>query len=104
MSEYVKGLSDPEEKENDEKTEKNATDLLSVSGGLLYNINWKVAIFIFIISIFIFSDLFAEGFLKNIDSSFTDGTNTTNKGTIAQILTLVASYIGMDLLVKYEIL
>ena len=66
-------------------------------------INIKIAIFIFIMCIFIFSDLFIENVLNKFKDSVYNDCPTT-KGTIIQSLLLAILYIIIDLLVQHNCL
>ena len=66
-------------------------------------INFKIAIFIFIFGVFIFSDMFIEHVLSKIKDSSSGGESTT-KGTLIQLLILVLFYLICELLVQAEII
>lgn len=68
---------------------------------LVQNINWKTAIFIFMFGVFIFSDVFVEIFLTNIDGSVY-GDTTTTKGTMIQLMFLTIGYIIIDVLIRSD--
>lgn len=72
-------------------------DLGKMTNDLFESINFKIAIFIFIFGVFIFSDLFIDKFLSNI-SGATHGDTSTTKGTMIQLLILVLFYLSVDLL------
>ena len=79
------------------------TDLLSISGAVLTEVNYKVSFFLFVIGVLIFSNVFVE----NILPSFPDtvhGLCTTTKGTVIQLIFLIVAYIILDLIVKHDIL
>ena len=80
--------------------EKNS-DFPSIGIDLIKKINFKTAIFLFIIGIFIFSDTFIENILP---SKFVYAGCTNSKGTVAQMLLLVFAYIVIDLMVSSKIL
>jgi hypothetical protein len=82
---------------------KDNDDFVSMCSDLLNGINWKVSLFIFILGMFIFSDVFIEVFLLPIDKAV-EGDIATSKGTIIQLLSLTFGYILIDLLVQGEIL
>jgi len=112
MSEKVKGLSDDEEdcdyeEDNNlretKKKKSKKTDFMAITGGLLKNINYKVAFLLFMISMVIFSDVFIEGVLSGF-SDAVSGECTTTKGTMLQLMFMVIAYIILDLIVKYDIL
>jgi hypothetical protein len=102
MSEKIKGLADDECEELLEKN-SNSTDLMKLSGGVLSNINYKVAFMLFVISIVIFSDVFIDTVIRPFGNTV-EAECTTTKGTMIQLLFLTISYILIDLIVKYEIL
>ena len=78
-------------------------ELLNIFADLFGSINYKVAIFLFIIGIIIFSDTFIDSFLNHIPGSVYDDSPTT-KGTVVQLVVLVFGYILIDLLVQGEVL
>ena len=78
------------------------SDFPSMGVDLLKKINFKVAFFMFLIGLFIFSDIFIE---KCLPASYQDGSNCTNSyGTIAQMTILVLVYVVIDLLSQGGIL
>lgn len=76
-------------------------DLVSVSGGLLKQINWKTALYLFVIGIIIFSDIFTDHVLNKIPDSTNDGIPNT-KGSMFQLLLLILAFLILDLLVKND--
>jgi len=72
-------------------------DFPSMGMDLLKKINFKIAIFIFVIGLFIFSDVFVK---KIMPANYSVLDSPTNIGTIMQMGTLTASYICIDLLVQ----
>ena len=78
------------------------SDFPSMGVDLLKRINFKVSLFIFLIGLFILSDIFIDKFLP---VSYQDGTNCPNSsGTVVQLIILVICYIIVDLLVQGGIL
>lgn len=78
----------------------NRDDFPSMFMQLFGHINFKLAAFIFLMGLFIFSDVF----VKNILAGFPDAVNLMNfpttYGTIIQLLFLVIAYLILDLLVQ----
>lgn len=75
-------------------------DFPSMSVNLLQQINIKVAIFLFILGLFLFSDIFIKTILSTFSNTI-DGIDYPNtKGTIIQLVFLVIAYIIIDLLVQ----
>ncbi len=75
-------------------------DFPSMGMEFLKKVNLKVAIFLFILASFIFSDIFVRSFLKTVSNS-TDSLDYPNtKGTMIQLTFLVVGYIFLDILVQ----
>ena len=78
-------------------------DLPGMFSDLFSSINYKTAIFLFILGVLIFSDVFIDLFLMPIDGAvYADAP--TNKGTFIQLLLLTFGYIIIDLMIQGEIL
>jgi hypothetical protein len=97
---------EPNKRTNENHTNENHTpeknsDFPSIVVDLIKKINFKTAIFLFIIGIFIFSDTFIENVLP---SKFVYAGCTNSKGTVIQMLLLVFSYIFIDLMVSNKML
>lgn len=90
-------------KNKQKKRNSDRDDFISIISDLFYSINYKVAIFLFILGILIFSDVFIESFLMSINGAvYAD--QATSKGTVIQLLALTFGYIIIDLLVSGEII
>jgi len=76
-------------------------DFPGMSVDLVKKINFKVAFFLLLIGMFIFSDIFMNNVLPE---SMHEGGMPTSKGTMVQLMLLVMGYIVIDLLVQGEIL
>jgi hypothetical protein len=85
------------------RSHKCKDDLPSMFSDLFGSINYKTAIFLFILGILIFSDVFIELVLAPLDGAVY-GDAPTNKGTIIQLLALTFGYIMIDLLAQGEII
>jgi hypothetical protein len=81
------------------KNSNSNSDFISMFSDLFNSINYKVAIFLFILGILIFSDVFIETFLTPI-SGAVDGDVPTTKGTTVQLLILTLGYIIIDLMIS----
>jgi hypothetical protein len=75
------------------------TDFMKITGDIFGGINFKLACFVFILGIIIFSDVFIDGILLKIDGTV-NGECTTTKGTIIQLLLLSLGLIMLDLAIK----
>jgi len=95
---------DEQKKSDTQEMSYNRDDFSSMCIDLLKKVNFKVAIFIFIIGIFIFSDVFIDNILLSFGDDTVYGSNPTTKGTIIQLSFLTISYIIFDLLIQGEIL
>ena len=76
-------------------------DFPSMGVDLVKKINFKVAFFLLLVSMLIFSDVFMENI---IPTKYSMGGVPDTKGTMIQLLMLVMAYIVIDLMVKGEIL
>ncbi len=77
-------------------------DLGGMCSDLFSRVNVKIAVFLMIFGIFIFSDLFIETVLTNVKDA-TDADTTTTKGTMIQLIALVIFYLVVDLLVQTKV-
>lgn len=75
-------------------------DFVSIIADVFRKINYKVAIFLFLVGIFIMSDLY-EGVLRKFNGITAEGC-VTSRGSVFQLTMLVLAYIVVDLLTKYE--
>ena len=82
---------------------ENKSDFVALSGNILSNINYKLGIFIFIIGIFLYSDLFVDSILNSFPGAV-DSNYPTSYGTIVQLTIYTLILIVLDLLIKYEII
>jgi hypothetical protein len=70
---------------------------------LCHIINFKVAIFLFIFGMLLFSDVF----INNVLSKFQDATSgdaATTKGTVVQLSIFVLFYLVIDILGQSEVI
>jgi hypothetical protein len=81
----------------DDSCQTKKSDLMQLSATTVNCINFKIAIFLFFVGMIVFSDLFIEKFLSNIDNT-TQGECTTTKGTMIQLIIFILCYIVIDLL------
>jgi hypothetical protein len=89
-----------EDCEGDMSCEKKS-DFMKVGGNIFSNINYKQTIFMFLIGMIIFSDLFIDGVLTGM-SDAVDGECPTTKGTIVQLTVFCLLLIVVDLMIKYS--
>ena len=89
------------DKKKIKKNKKCDSDFLSIIADLLKKSNIKIAFFLFIVGVFIFSNVFVENILPII---YTDGGSATSYGTLIQLLVFVLCYIVIDLLVAGSLL
>lgn len=89
--------------DNSSSVDDNKTDLVSVSGNLVGKINYKMSIFLFIVGLIIYSDVFIDNFLRKFEGCVEDSRVTT-KGTIYQLIIVSVIFAILDLLIKLELL
>ena len=80
--------------------ESGQDDFPSMCVDLFRKANFKIGIFMYIIGIFIFSDMFIDKVLSKFKDSVTDDHQSTTKGTAIQLIFFVLAYICLDLLVQ----
>lgn len=80
--------------------ETNDDDFPSMFMKLCSRINVKVAIFVFVIGLFIFSDIFVRSILGAFNNAVGQLGAPTSHGTVIQLLFIVFGYIVIDLLVQ----
>lgn len=78
-------------------------DFPSMATDMFKGINWKIAFFLFVVMLFVFSDVYIELFLNSIPGAV-EGDSPTTKGTITQIITTIIAYMILDLLVQGDFL
>lgn len=83
------------------KSKDSCDDFPSIIMDITKKINFKLAFFLYIAGLIIFSDIFIENVLP---SSMVDGICTNTKGTMVQLLLLVISYIIIDLSIQTHLL
>lgn len=90
-------------KHNSEDDCDELSDFPSMSVDLFKRLNIKVAFFLTLMGIFLFSDIFIEKFLpdKYKDES---GTSTNTYGTAVQLIIFILFYIIVDILIQGGIL
>ena len=74
-------------------------DLAGMTTSMLGRINFKAGIFIFLMGILIFSDVFIQQVLTKFNGASHDGQASTG-GTVIQLIVLVLGYLIVDLLVQ----
>lgn len=88
-----------DEENSDSEYDPKKTDFVEISQGIVGCINVKVAFFLFLLCMIIFSDVFIDNVLMKIPESVESGCTTT-KGTLIQIAIVSTVYILIDLLVQ----
>lgn len=90
-------LTNNKKKGNKYNNDEVSGDFPSIGIELLKKTNFKIAIFLFLIGLFIFSDVFIDNFLPKNN---VDGYCADSKGTMIQLLVFVLLYLVIDLLVQ----
>ena len=96
MSESIDVLID-----DNQEDKSNKSDFVTMGGSLLWQINFKVGLYLLIIGMVLFSDIFIDGVLYKIDGT-THGECTTTKGTMIQLILFILAYLVLDILVKND--
>lgn len=86
-----------------ETTKQKPNDLAEVAAGAILSINFKSLIFLFILYIFITSDIFNDKFLSRFSNSV-ENRNPTTKGSFIAGFTLVILYMFADLAIEHGII
>lgn len=81
------------------EAQDSGDDFPSMMTDMFHGIPWKVSFFLFVIMIFINSDIYIELFLNSVHGAV-EGDCPTTKGTMLQITTTIVCYIILDLLVQ----
>lgn len=79
-------------------------DLAGAFAGVFSLANLKLLFILFLIFLFINSDMFIDRMLGKVDGAVADGRMPTTKGTILQGTILVLLYIMADVLIKYGLI
>jgi hypothetical protein len=79
----------------------NKTDFVEVGSKVVYDINYKLVMLMFVFGLIIFSDTFVTILLQPIDGLVND-EQPTSKGTIVQLLVFCLVLLVLDLLIKWD--
>ena len=99
MSEPILDKENDDSNDYDNDSSVKKSDFVRIGGNVLGSINLKMAFFLFLLGMLIFSDVFIDGILSKMDGNV-QGECTTTKGTLIQLLLLCLSYIVLDLFTK----
>lgn len=86
-----------------DNSEDKSGDSETILGQIVTKVNWKMGIFIFIIGILIFSDVFVNNILTRFNDSEDMGC-PNNKGTLIQMGFLVCAYWVSDGLIRSRVI
>lgn len=84
---------------DDTQDDPKKSDFVKIGSDVATSLNIKIAFFLFIIGMVIFSDVFIDGVLSKMPDTV-QGEITTTKGTMLQLLIFVLLYIVVDLVVQ----
>ena len=85
----------------DKYSDNTKSDFVNVTGNIIQDINYKLVLFMFIFGMFIFSDIFIDGFLSKFNNTV-QGECTTNKGSIIQLTIYCTLLLILDLVIKWK--
>lgn len=94
---------DNTEKKSKKSNRKKPDDFLTIFGNMFGHINFKLVFILFIIFLFLTSDVFISKFLGPIPGAI-DYTDTTTYGTIIQGILLIIFYVIFDLLIQAKVI
>ncbi len=80
-------------------TDSDGDDFPSMFTDLIGSVKWKTALFLFILMIFVFSNVYIDLVLNSVENA-TEADCPTNKGTLIQIFTVTVGYILLDLFIS----
>lgn len=111
--------SDKKEKENDEGTfeeidfddveeemdnnSRRPDSFIDMFADFFSGVNYKIIFFLFIIFMFINSDIFIEKVLSRFDGAVEGRSTITNKGTFVSSIVLILFYMTFDMLIRNRI-
>lgn len=99
MSESI--YDDRQDDDESEDKKGKSDDFITMANDLFSKINLKLAIFIFVLGVILFSDLFIDNVLAKLPGMVIDQHTTTN-GTLVQIGLLSVGSLFADLLIKTD--
>jgi hypothetical protein len=85
--------------DEDVDTDLKKSDFVKISSDTLSCLNIKVAFFLLLVGMVIFSDVFIDNILSKIPSTI-EGELTTTKGTMIQLMIFIILYLLLDLIVQ----
>jgi hypothetical protein len=83
------------------QVDQQQSDFPSMGMDLLKRVNFKVAFFLLLVGVFIFSDFFLDNALSN---KYQEAGCANSQGTMVQLVWFVLAYIAIDLFVQGGIL
>lgn len=100
---YEDEFADEENEQNNEDDDKPNENIYEKSSNAFKKINFKSLIFLFILFIFISSDIFIEQILDKFGDTV-EHNNPTSKGVLIQGIMLVLGFAILDTLVNYNLI
>ena len=88
---------------NDIENCSKKSDFVTISSDIFSNINIKLGLIMFLLGLFIYSDIFIDLFFSE-NSNTLDGETPTTKGSIIQLTIFCLLLLVVDLLINYKIL
>lgn len=89
----------PSSTQNITTSKKKSCSFSSMVCDVFKKINFKIALFLFVAVLVLFSNVYIENILSSFDDVYVEGQFTT-KGMLIQSLTLAVLYLVFDLLVQ----
>lgn len=82
-------------------TVKSPDDVTSILSSIGMN-TFKAALFLFVLFIFISSDVFIDRVLSTSDNKYVEGRQATTSGVVVQGIILSIGYILIDILIRCD--
>jgi hypothetical protein len=98
-SEPLEGTTYSMDKGNDERPDT----MTSLFGEIAKKISWKIALFVFVLVLLIWSDVFIENIMTKFDG-LVEGRMVSQKGTIVQATVLTLAVIVLSFLISVDVL
>lgn len=89
-----------DDEHDDQPKDLKKSDLMAVSGNLITSINYKLGLFMFVLGVLVFSDVFIEKILGRM-GGMVDGEITTTKGATVQLVIFILLMLFIDVMIQW---
>jgi len=91
------------EEDLDDPSGKRPDSFISIIADFFGNVNYKLIIILFLIYVFLMSDLFIDKVLSKVSGTTENRNQLTPKGTLVNGLLMILLYMTADLLIKSKV-